>query len=88
MKRNIKPSYHARINETILFLQDTSFFLIDLKKTTLTQFLGKLGLFLGIDHRKAYIFVFQDLGHKLKGKTGRVSEPEAGRGQLRHRAIF
>ena len=57
---------------TIFFLQDTfvSSWYIS-KKIPLTQFLGKLGFFLGIHHHKAYIFMFQDLGHKLKGETSR-----------------
>ena len=50
------------------------------KEVPLTQFLGKLGFFLGIHHHKAYIFMFQDLGHKLKGKTRQtVRGPRAER---------
>lgn len=63
-------------------------FLIYLTKITLTQFLGKLGFFLGINHHKAYIFMFQDLGHKLEGKTRRIREPKAERCRLCHRIIF
>lgn len=90
MNIHIKPSYHARINETILFFifKTLCFFLMYLTKITLTQFLGKLGFFLGIDHHKAYIFMFQDLGHKLKGKTRRIREPKAERCRLCHRIIF
>lgn len=86
MNINIKPSYHARINETILFFcKSLCFFLIELTKITLTQFLGKFGFFLGINHHKAYIFMFQDLGHKLKGKTRRICEPKAERCRLCYR---
>lgn len=71
MQEEIKLYYFCK---TCLFLPDIS------QKITLTQFLGKLGFFLGIHHHKAYIFVFQDLGHKLKGKTSwRVSGPRVER---------
>ena len=40
------------------FERHICFFMIYIKKITLTQFLGKLGFFLGIHHHKAYIFMF------------------------------
>lgn len=73
---------------SFFFCKTLCFFLMYLTKITLTQFLGKLGFFLGIDHHKAYIFMFQDLCHKLKGKTRRIREPKAERYRLCHRIIF
>lgn len=57
------------MKSSFFFAGHICFFLIYPKKIPLTQFLGKFGFFLGIHHHKAYVFMFQDLGHKLRGKT-------------------